>query len=116
MDMSMQVARTCQAAYFQLHNIANIRHCLTIDTWKTIVHGLVTSKLDYGNYCVMWHQWTIVAETAMNATFGGAGNYAAAAPRPPPHHASVNSATLAAGSMAHNIQYTGFDLPSDLQN
>ena len=40
-------------------------------------------------------------------------NYAAAAPRPPPHHASFDSATLAAGSMAHNIQYTGFDLPSD---
>ena len=29
-DMTMQVTRTCQAAYFQLHNIAKIRHCLTI--------------------------------------------------------------------------------------
>ena len=61
----------------------------------------------------MWHHWTIVAETATSAKFGGAFNYAAAAPRPPPHHASVDSATLAAGSMAHNIQDTGFDLPSD---
>ena len=49
MDISMQVARTCQAAYFQLHNIAKRPHCLTIDVCKTIVHGLVTSKLDYGN-------------------------------------------------------------------
>ena len=49
MNMSMQVTRTCQAAYFQLHNIAKIRHCLTIDACKTIVHGLVTSKPDYGN-------------------------------------------------------------------
>ena len=49
MDMTMQVTRTCQAAYFQLHNIAKIRHCLTIAACKTIVHGLVTSKLDYGN-------------------------------------------------------------------
>ena len=48
MDMTMQVTRTCQAAYFQLHNIAKIRHCLTIAACKTIVHGLVTSKLDYG--------------------------------------------------------------------
>ena len=48
MDMSMQVPRTCHAAYFQLHNLANIRHC-HIDACKTIVHGLVTSKLDYGN-------------------------------------------------------------------
>ena len=49
MDMTMQVTRTCQAAYFQLHNIAKIRHCLTIAACKTIVHGLVTSKLHYGN-------------------------------------------------------------------
>ena len=33
----------------QLRNIANICHCLTIDACKTIVHGMVTSKLDYGN-------------------------------------------------------------------
>ena len=49
MDMTMQVTCTCQAAYFQLHNIAKIRHCLTIAACKTIVHSLVTSKLDYGN-------------------------------------------------------------------
>ena len=61
----------------------------------------------------MWHQWTIVAETATSAKLGGARNYAAAAPIPPPHHASVDSATLAAGSMANNIQDAGFDLPSD---
>ena len=49
MGMTMHVTRTCQAAYFQLHNIAKIHHCLTIAACKTIVHGLVTSKLDYGN-------------------------------------------------------------------
>ena len=49
MDMTMQVTRTCQAAYFQLHNIARIRNCLTIAACKTIVHGPVTSKLDYSN-------------------------------------------------------------------
>ena len=41
MDMSMLVARTCQAAYFQLHTIAKIRHCLTIDACKTIVQSWV---------------------------------------------------------------------------
>ena len=45
MDMSAQVSRMCQSAYFQLHNIAKIRHCLTVNACKTIV----TSKLDYGN-------------------------------------------------------------------
>ena len=58
----------------------------------------------------MLHQWTVVAETATSAKFGCA---AAAAPRPPPHHASVDSATLAAGSMAPNIQDTDIVLPSD---
>ena len=47
MDMTMQVTHRCQAVYFQLHNIAKIRHCLTTAACKTIVHGLVTSKLDY---------------------------------------------------------------------
>ena len=47
MDMSAQVSRMCQRAYFQLHNIANIiRHCLTVNACKTVVHALVTSKLD----------------------------------------------------------------------
>ena len=49
LDMSAQVSRMCQSAYFQLHNIAKIRHCLTVNACKTIVHALVTSKLDYGN-------------------------------------------------------------------
>jgi hypothetical protein len=49
MDMTTQVRRTCQAVYFQLQNNAKIHHCLTIAACKTIVHGLVTSKLDYGN-------------------------------------------------------------------
>ena len=51
LDMSAQVSRMYhnQSAYFQLHNIAKIRHCLTVNACKTIVHALVTSKLDYGN-------------------------------------------------------------------
>ena len=49
LDMSAQVSRMCQSAYFQLHNIAKIRHCLTVNACKTIVHALVTLKLDYGN-------------------------------------------------------------------
>ena len=92
MDMTMQVTRTCQAAYFQLHNIAKIRHCLTIVACKTIVHGLVTSKLDYGN-AVIWHKWVIAAETTTTAELGGACDYATTTPWPPPHHACVNSAS-----------------------
>jgi len=106
MDMSMQVARTCQAAYFQLHSIAKKRHCLTVDAWKTIVHGLVISKLDYANALLYGINGRLL-EKLHSAKFGGACNYAAAAP----NHASVGSATQAA--MARNIQYAGFYLLSD---
>ena len=75
MNMSMQVARTCQAAYFQLHNIAKIRHCLTIDACKTIVHDLVTSKLNYGNAVLCGNNGRN-AEIATSAKFGGACNRA----------------------------------------
>ena len=94
------------AAYFQLHNIAKLRHCLTVDACKTIVHGLVISKLDYANTMLYGINGRLL-EKLQSAKFGGACNYAAAAP----NHASVGSATQAA--MAHNIQYTGFDLMSD---
>ena len=48
MDMSIQVSRMCQSAYFQLHNIAKIRHCLTVNACKTIVHALVFRNIKAG--------------------------------------------------------------------
>ena len=43
------LARTCQTAYFQLHKIAKVRQYLTTHKCKTIVHTIVTSRLNYGN-------------------------------------------------------------------
>jgi len=40
------VSRTC---YMHLRNIGRIRRSLTLDACKTLVHGLVTSRLDYCN-------------------------------------------------------------------
>ena len=45
----------CKAAYYHLYAISKIRHCLTTEAFKTIVHALVKSRLDYGNavlYCI----------------------------------------------------------------
>ena len=38
-----------KSALFYLKNIKRIRHCLTPDCTKTLVHAFVTSRLDYAN-------------------------------------------------------------------
>ena len=43
------ITATCKAAFFHLRNISRIRKFLTEDAAKTIIHSLVTSKLDYCN-------------------------------------------------------------------
>ena len=49
LDMSAQVSNVCRAAYSNLFRIAKIRTSLTAAACKTLVHALVTSRLDYGN-------------------------------------------------------------------
>ena len=49
LDMSAQVSNVCRAAYSNLFRIAKIRTSLTTAACKTLVHALVTSRLDYGN-------------------------------------------------------------------
>ena len=39
----------CRSAYYHLSRIAKIRHSLTTSVCKSLIHGLVTSRLDYGN-------------------------------------------------------------------
>ena len=47
--MSAQVSNVCRAAYSNLFRIAKIRTSLTTAACRTLVHALVTSRLDYGN-------------------------------------------------------------------
>ena len=46
--MSAQVSNVCRAAYSNLFRIAKIRTSLTTAACKTLVHSLVTSRLNYG--------------------------------------------------------------------
>ena len=39
----------CKAAYFHLHNISSIRHCLSKESAITLVHAFISSRLDYCN-------------------------------------------------------------------
>ena len=49
MSMDKQIRQVCKTAFHQLHNIRSIRKFLDRDALQTLVHALVTSKLDYFN-------------------------------------------------------------------
>ena len=48
-NIKSQVSKLCQAAYYHLHIIRSIRHCLIQNASEFLVHALVMSRLDYGN-------------------------------------------------------------------
>ena len=49
MDMTTQVTKMCQAAWFQLRNIRSVRSSLTQEATLRLVCSLVMPRLDYGN-------------------------------------------------------------------
>ena len=49
LNMEEQVAQTAESCYYQLRNIGQIRSSITEGACRTLVHALVTSRLDYGN-------------------------------------------------------------------
>ena len=49
MDMTTQVTKMCQAAWFQLRNIRSVRSSLTKEATLRLVCSLVMPRLDYGN-------------------------------------------------------------------
>ena len=49
MDMTTQVIKMCQAAWFQLRNIRSVRSSLTKEATLRLVCSLVMPRLDYGN-------------------------------------------------------------------
>ena len=47
--MTSQVSNVCLSVYYHLSLIAKIRDSLTTSVCKSLIHGLVTSRLGYGN-------------------------------------------------------------------
>ncbi|KAI0210295.1 hypothetical protein LSAT2_004968, partial [Lamellibrachia satsuma] len=47
--MTQHVNSVCRIGYYHLRNIGRIRRYLSYDSAKTLVHALVTSRLDYCN-------------------------------------------------------------------
>ena len=49
MSFEEHVNELCRAAFDNIRNISRIHPCLSIDSTKTLVHALVTSRLDHCN-------------------------------------------------------------------
>ena len=49
MNLEQHVKNVCKSAFHHIHNIAKIRDCLTQDDTETLIHALITCKLDYCN-------------------------------------------------------------------
>ena len=49
MSFEEHVNELCRTALYHIRNISRIRPCLSIDSTKTLVHALVTSRLDHCN-------------------------------------------------------------------
>ena len=49
MSFEEHVHELCRTAFCHIRNISRIRPCLSIDSTKTLVHALVTSRLDHCN-------------------------------------------------------------------
>lgn len=49
LTMEKQVSSVAKSCFYQIRNIGRVRKFLTTDACKTLVHSLVTSRLDYGN-------------------------------------------------------------------
>ena len=49
LTMTSQVANVCRSAYYHLSRIAKIRDSISTTVCKSLIHGLVNSRLDYGN-------------------------------------------------------------------
>ena len=49
MNMDRHISHICQTAYFQLRKVAAIRPFLTHAAAETLIHSLITSRLDYCN-------------------------------------------------------------------
>ena len=49
LTMNEHISAICRSAYMHLHNIGRVRNCLDKKTAETLVHALITSRLDYCN-------------------------------------------------------------------
>ena len=54
LTMERQVNAIFKASYYQIRNIGHIRRYITLDACKTLTLALITSRLEYGNACMVF--------------------------------------------------------------
>ena len=52
-SMTSQRANDCRTAYYHLSRIAKVRISVSTTVCKSLIHGLVISRLDYGNATIL---------------------------------------------------------------
>jgi len=62
MTMTQQVTSICRSVYAQLRSIGRIRRYLSKDATKSLVHGLVMSRLDYCNALIHGLPDTVISK------------------------------------------------------
>ncbi len=82
MSMVKQINSKAKSCFFQLHRMYKIKECVTEVAAKTIVHALVTSKLDYCNSflyglpdILLNKLWTVQKAAARLITMSGKYQY-----------------------------------------
>ena len=100
LTMDKQVNAVSRACYYQIRNIGYIRQFITIDTCKTLVNSLITSRLNYDNALLYG------IPKLLTARLQGVQNSAARYPHSEEgtHHSSVEIPTLATGGVHTSIQ------------
>lgn len=49
LTMSTHISKVCASSFYHLHNIKRIRKYLSVEATQTLVHALITSRVDYCN-------------------------------------------------------------------
>ena len=63
--LDKQVAATCRSAWFHLHKISRIKHYLTIQQLKTVIHAYVIGRVDQNNSLLLGLPQTLLKKVQM---------------------------------------------------
>ena len=105
LTMTSQVTSVCRSAYYHLSQIAKIRDSVSTTVCKSLIHGLVTSRIDYGNAILFGisdrhlHRLEMVQRVCSSNCYANPAGW-------PAVHDDNTAAILAACQKAYRIQAT----------
>jgi len=100
--MQEHINSVSHACYYQLRNIANNKHYLTLDTTKTLVHALVCSRIDSLNALYFGLPDNIIHK--LQVIQNNAARVIAPKKETRPHNRNSLQLTLAADKISNRLQ------------